>query len=79
MFDPIELNRIWDKTDMAKISELIDNPTKYCADYVYLIDYHLSTNIGEQVRENLLTLKNYIQTKQDEFVSEQLSELIIIM
>ena len=78
MFDTDKLDRIRSKTDEDKLNELIEAPEIYCSDFIYLLDYHLSTDIKESLRNHLTTFREYIIAEQDGFVAESILSIVLM-
>ena len=75
-FEQTEIDRIRNKTDEEKLLELCDFPQTFCVDMIYLIDYHLTTDLKTEMYLHLNNLKQYILLEQDSYVFEQITLLL---
>jgi len=76
--DPLELERIWSKTDEQKLIELCDNQAAFCADMVYLLDHHLDMVDSGQIRDGLTELRQHVLDNPDEYVLENIMLLTMV-
>ena len=78
MADEAELTRIREKTDAQKLTELLTTPAVYCADMATLIDHHLGTDLGVDMRRNLQELRAYIVAEPEGYRAEQIMLLTLV-
>lgn len=67
------------KTNAEKLDQLINDPDTFCEERIYVIDFHLGTELSNEMRAHLETKKKFIEENPDEYIAENMALIIASM
>jgi hypothetical protein len=71
-FDRRFIEEFKEKTDLEKLQMLLETPDDFCNSMLYLVEYHLTTDLRDSMYIKLHELKNRIMDDEDTYVAEQI-------